>query len=963
ATEATAAGLEPGAAVDDLVVGRQVERVGGPSEPEIFAALVDPQTGLCATESRFCEAHVIERVAAISGGRLSTDEIVAVSTRFLGSEHVVRLAPDASRRRPPEWSTVELRCVEDRLLAKLGAMASTPAGAIATSTIDAALARERTRLGADQVEAVRVLCGAGPSVRALVAPAGFGKTTALHVAAAAQLDAGRHVIALAPAHKAVAELRNAGLDAQTIARFRMLLGDQLLAPNTTVIVDEVSQVATRDAALLLDAVAAPLGAQVWFVGDARQAQSVAAGGLAAEVERLAADGAIPAAGLRQNRRQRDPAERAALAKYRAGDVETSQTIRTEHGWEHELATPADTRQALAEATVADADRHGAEHVAVLAVSHADCEDVADRIRAIRAARGELRGPVLRGPGWGTDDRVYAAGDRVLVHANLGAERRVFNGTTATVLGVSGAGLEVLVDGGPQVFLSVEVLAGHRPDGSPNLSHAWARTIDGAQGGTWHQVHLLGTPALDRFTGYVGQSRGQLPTHTWNTRAEADHPLSLLADDRSSAEAVLDALRREEPKTFAATDDPWVLDRQLRAERDEHATVIATRPPDRREELERARARQTSATDGHDRAFENLVACQDRRVALGPVPRLRRARRDDIARADEALSAAAERFDGASFALDHARAKAGQLEAAVAGRATWDRDDAWRIARVTEIDTTLAHHWAEVTLAAVRADDPLAFGVDHLRDARRVYQRDLRQIVNGLPADRRDDLVRARADLAHHDNNLQYAERKVELARGALDEAHQRHWGRRDRHAIEGASAGVRAAEATVEQAREVCSQAEHRVTAVQRAVDKWTAAMTATTDERARLTSDIGDITGALDHTCPERVVAAVTDPTSELWHRLGPPPPTRGGLAAWCGIAQRVEAHLDRQSLATPTLVSVVDNARWIVERASRLDPTPAHQPTEDQGTWQAALEEASRVLAVERPRLAVDHGIGIEL
>ena len=37
------------------------------------------------------------------------------------------------------------------------------------------------------------------------------------------------------------------------------------------IVDEVSQVGTRDAAVLLDAVAGCPGAQLWLVGDARQA--------------------------------------------------------------------------------------------------------------------------------------------------------------------------------------------------------------------------------------------------------------------------------------------------------------------------------------------------------------------------------------------------------------------------------------------------------------------------------------------------------------------------------------------------------------------------------------------------------------------------------------------------------------------------------------------------------------------
>ena len=80
------------------------------------------------------------------------------------------------------------------------------------------------------------------------------------------------------------------------------------------IVDEVSQVGTRDAAALIGAVVAASGSQVWFVGDVRQAQSVAAGGLAAELERLAADGAIPAAGLLENRRQLVPCQ-ATFARF------------------------------------------------------------------------------------------------------------------------------------------------------------------------------------------------------------------------------------------------------------------------------------------------------------------------------------------------------------------------------------------------------------------------------------------------------------------------------------------------------------------------------------------------------------------------------------------------------------------------------------------------------------------------
>ena len=231
-----------------------------PGDAELFAALVDPATGLCAGDSRFGEAHVVERVAAISAGRLTTEEIVAVSERFLASGLVVRLAPSAERRRPRRMVHRRTPRVEDRLLAGIHALAATPRAAGRCSVSSTGRSQPNPN-GWVPIRPTRCtsLCGEGGALRALIAPAGFGKTTALHAAASAQLDAGRHVVALAPTHQAVAELRAAGLDAQTIARFLIGLQDQPIPADTTVIVDETSQVGTRDAAALVEAVTAHAG--------------------------------------------------------------------------------------------------------------------------------------------------------------------------------------------------------------------------------------------------------------------------------------------------------------------------------------------------------------------------------------------------------------------------------------------------------------------------------------------------------------------------------------------------------------------------------------------------------------------------------------------------------------------------------------------------------------------------------
>jgi ATP-dependent exoDNAse (exonuclease V) alpha subunit len=437
-------------------------------------------------------------------------------------------------------------------------------------------------LGEDQVQAVRTLSDDGPALRVVLAAAGHGKTALTTTAAGIAEQHGRRVVALAATNKAVAELQTAGLTASTIARWR--LDGAQLPDGAVVVVDEVSQVSTRDAAAILNVVIKSSDAQLWCLGDEDQGRSVKPGGLAAELARLDQQGEVAAAELTVNRRQIDPDEQAALAIYRAGRLAESQDVRRGRGWEHDAAAPAETRDQLACAAIEDMARHGAQQVAVLAVSHVDCEDLADRIRTRLRANGQIRGPEVAGPAWGPDDRHYAAGDRILRHANTHiGDRRITNGTTGRITQVTGRGdLDVLFDDGRTIILPTEIVASTRPDGSPNLSHAWARTIDGAQGGTWDQVHLLATPNVDRHTLYVGQSRGRNPTHTWNVVPGPDDEIhgNVVADDRGPDEIILSAAARRPDMAFAAWDDPNVLDRQLRAELAEHEHALAAGPPDR-----------------------------------------------------------------------------------------------------------------------------------------------------------------------------------------------------------------------------------------------------------------------------------------------------------------------------------------------------------------------------------------------
>src|SRR5207244_3811848 len=127
-----------------------------------------------------------------------------------------------------------------------------------------------------------------------------------------------HVVGAAIAARAAAELQtNTAITSITLDRLLVELSHAEgggFASNTVVVVDEAAMVGTRKLATLLDHAHAG-GAKVVLVGDDRQLPAIDAGGAFAALARQ-----LGAVELADNRRQREPWERAALAELRAGDV-------------------------------------------------------------------------------------------------------------------------------------------------------------------------------------------------------------------------------------------------------------------------------------------------------------------------------------------------------------------------------------------------------------------------------------------------------------------------------------------------------------------------------------------------------------------------------------------------------------------------------------------------------------------
>ena len=246
--EAATVGLEPGDRVDDLVVGRRLYtatltderdvRGVGRSGDRVVCHRLSFQRGPCRRAGR----RDLRRAAR------PANEIKAVTHRFLASR--ARRATGSRRGRAPTAAS-----------GRPSSSARSRIGSSPTSTscrnwsgcrvIPGARRRRRSPTSRCRSAPIR------PSGRGCAGRAGgagrdrSGRVRQDHRPARRRRrrrPPGGPVVVVAPTHKAVAELRAAGLDAQTIARFACSSTDQPIAADTTVVVDEMSQVATRDAA-------------------------------------------------------------------------------------------------------------------------------------------------------------------------------------------------------------------------------------------------------------------------------------------------------------------------------------------------------------------------------------------------------------------------------------------------------------------------------------------------------------------------------------------------------------------------------------------------------------------------------------------------------------------------------------------------------------------------------------------
>jgi conjugative relaxase-like TrwC/TraI family protein len=494
------------------------------------------------THRVFADAGLVPLVGSTGSGRIDVGD---------------RQVPDTSMRR---WTTLELLGLEAQFTAHVTDGMGAGRGVLAADAAGRAVAAVEARapgleFGVDQLDAVTRLTTQGHGVEVLVGRAGTGKTTALAALRVAYEAAGYQVLGLAPSARAAREIEHdAGIESQTIARF--LHRPFPLGLGTVAVVDEAAMAGTRDLVAAVDRVL-DAGGKVILVGDHHQLPEITAGGgFAATLDILGEQ----ACELSVVRRQTEPWERDALDELRDGDVTRAWDAYRAHDRITLIEDPA-----LLHGQVIDdwwQHRQDGRDVLVLAGTRAEANALNRLARRRVAAAGLLSGPELA-----AGERVFHAGDRVVLRRNrrdqhdlAGRPAIVANGMLAEVARVDPGTGTMTVTIQPtreQVVLDADYVAG-------NVDHGYAVTIHKAQGLTCDVVLVVGPAGLNREAAYVALSRARHSAHLYATldqvaelaERHSDHGIPLPAESGVDPEdAVLARLRRTGAKTFASRLDP------------------------------------------------------------------------------------------------------------------------------------------------------------------------------------------------------------------------------------------------------------------------------------------------------------------------------------------------------------------------------------------------------------------------
>ncbi|GAB2480206.1 hypothetical protein GCM10027030_12780 [Luteococcus sediminum] len=421
------------------------------------------------------------------------------------------------------------------------ALAGTDGGtSMAQPVLEASLAMSAAERGfalnPGQAALVEQLATSGRLVQLAIAPAGSGKTTAMHALAAAWEASGHTVVGLAPSAAAASQLSTAtGLKADTLAKLAWgITHDKLphwaqsITTGSMVIIDEAGMADTLTLATVTGW-ATSRGAVVRLIGDDQQLAAIGSGGLLRDIQTRHG-----AATLDELMRFTDPAEAAASLALRQGDTAAiGFYLDNDRVHVGDLATVTDNAF-----TAWTRDKAAGRDAIMLAPTRDLVSELNHR------AQTHHLGPHATGPSAALADGNHARiGDIVITRRN---DRRLRTSRTDWVKNGDRWHVTAI---GPDGCLALQHHQSRRHVTVPvdyvtaAVELGYATTIHAAQGISCDVTHGIATPEESRQQLYTMLTRGRHANHLWLQTTGDGDPALLTQPDATTPPTPTDLLEQ------------------------------------------------------------------------------------------------------------------------------------------------------------------------------------------------------------------------------------------------------------------------------------------------------------------------------------------------------------------------------------------------------------------------------------
>ncbi|MHB1721762.1 MAG: MobF family relaxase [Acidiferrobacter sp.] len=338
------------------------------------AAMQSAIRHLSERESAFSESALIGAAAGFGGlGKVSTYDLEKALQKAVADG---RLLPATNNR----YTTQKAITREQSFIARIerGKDSVAPIMREAPTAMTTAAGKPLTP---DQHAATVHILESRDRFLALQGAAGALKTTTMATVREQAEASGFAVVGLAPTHKAVAELRGAGIqDVRTVASaLGQFQSDKPVPSNVLYVLDEAGMVSARDMAGLAAEIQRAGGRMV-AVGDTRQLQAVEAGSPFRQMQQH-----VEAAELTEIRRQTNEALKKAVQAFAVGDADRGAELA--QTFMHEVK-PTEIASHAAEAytRLSPEERAG---TLVITGTNAMRQEINEQIREAMKANGEL----------------------------------------------------------------------------------------------------------------------------------------------------------------------------------------------------------------------------------------------------------------------------------------------------------------------------------------------------------------------------------------------------------------------------------------------------------------------------------------------------------------------------------------------------------------------------------------------